>query len=185
MTPGAIARRYASALFDVAQKAGTLEKTRASMAMASAMLADHAELRAALESPAVSSQKKRAVIEALLPLAPDLGADVGRLLLLLAERDRLAHVSAIARAFDDRVMQEQGVIDATIVTAVPLSADCQAALAAALSKAADGEVSRVRIDARVDPSIIGGVVARVGSVVYDGSITRQLEKIKSRLVADA
>jgi F-type H+-transporting ATPase subunit delta len=185
MTPRGVARRYATALFDVARKAGTLEKTRTSMADVSNLLAGNAELRTALESPAVSVQKKRAVVESLVSLAPDLGADVGRLLLMLAERDRLSSVSAIAKAFDERVMQEQGVIDATIITAVPLSAERQAALAAALSKAAGGDASRVRIDAQVDPSIIGGVIARVGSVVYDGSVTRQLDKMKSRLVADA
>ena len=192
VTPRAVARRYAAALFDVAQKAGTLEKTRVSMADVNSLLAGNDELRTALESPAVSAQKKRAVVEALVSRSPDLGADVGRLLLMLAERDRLSSVSAIAGAFDERVMQEHGVIDATIITAVPLSADRQAALAAALGQAAGGDVSRVRGDvsrvriaAKVDPSIIGGLIARVGSLVYDGSVARQLDKIKSRLVADA
>jgi F-type H+-transporting ATPase subunit delta len=182
MTLKAVARRYASALFDVAKRAGTLEKTRASMAGVSSLIAGNTELRTALESPAVSAQKKRAVIEALLAQSPDLGADVGRLLLMLAERDRLSSVPAIAAQFDERVLQEQGVIDATVTATVPMAADRQAALAAALSKAAGG--SQVRLVAQVDPALIGGMVARVGSVVYDGSVARQLEKMKSRLIAD-
>jgi len=184
MTLKAVARRYASALFDVAKRAGTLEKTRAGMAAVTSFLAGNTELRTALESPAVAAQKKRAVIAALLTHAPELGADVGRLLLMLAERDRLSSVPAIAAEFDARVMQEQGVIDATITTAVPLAADRQAALAAALDKAA-GDATKVRVVAQVDAALIGGVVARVGSVVYDGSVARQLEKMKRRLIADA
>jgi F-type H+-transporting ATPase subunit delta len=183
MTLKAVARRYASALFDVAKRAGTLEKTRASLSGFNTFLLGNTELRTALESPAVSAQKKRAVVEALLAKAPDLGADVGRLLLMLAERDRLSSVSAIASEFDERVLQEQGVVDATVTTTVPMAADRQAALSAALGKAAGGV--QVRLVAEVDPALIGGMVARVGSVVYDGSVARQLEKIKSRLIADA
>jgi F-type H+-transporting ATPase subunit delta len=102
---------------------------------------------------------------------------------MLAERDRLSSVSAIASEFDERVLQEQGVVDATVTTTVPMAADRQAALSAALGKAAGG--AQVRLVAEVDPALIGGMVARVGSVVYDGSVARQLEKIKSRLIADA
>ena len=185
MTPRAIARRYAAALFDVAKHAGTLEQTSAGMAEVRDLFAGNAELRTALESPAVPAQKKRAVVDAMLSRATDLSPEVGRLLVMLAERDRLSSVAAIVAAFDERVMQDRGVVDATIVTAVPLSADRQAALAKALGALTGGDVDRVRIDARVDPSIIGGVIARVGSVVYDGSVTRQLEKMKSRLIADA
>jgi F-type H+-transporting ATPase subunit delta len=81
------------------------------------------------------------------------------------------------------VLQEQGVVDATVTTTVPMAADRQAALSGALGKAAGG--AQVRLATQVDPALIGGVVARVGSVVYDGSVARQLEKIKSRLIADA
>jgi len=184
MTLKAVARRYASALFDVAKRAGTLEKTRASLDDASRFIASNTELRSALESPAVSPHKKRAVVDALLAQAPEVGADVGRLLQMLAERDRLSSLPAIAAAFDERVLREQGVIDATLTTAVPMPADRQAALADALGKAA-GDASKVRVMAQVDPALIGGMVARVGSVVYDGSVARQLEIMKRRLLADA
>ena len=71
------------------------------------------------------------------------------------------------------------MLDAHVTTAVALTPDRTQALADALGKAVGGTV---RITASVDPAIVGGVVARVGSTVYDGSVTRQLERLKSQLI---
>jgi F-type H+-transporting ATPase subunit delta len=185
MTSHAVARRYAAALFDVTKRSGGPDRARTDVAAIAGLLAGNDELRNVLESPAVPAQKKRAIVAAILAAAPGIGAEVGRLLVMLADRDRLALVGALAKAFDECVMREQRVVDATITTAVPIAADRQAALAAALGKAVGVEASHVRIDMAIDLSIIGGVVARVGSLVYDGSVRRQLEKMKSRLIADA
>jgi F-type H+-transporting ATPase subunit delta len=99
---------------------------------------------------------------------------------VLAERDRLAIVPDVAQAFVNRLMDHQKIVRAEIVTAAALPADRVAALTETLTRATG---RNVQIATRVDPSIIGGAVARIGSTVYDGSITRQLERLKETLAS--
>jgi F-type H+-transporting ATPase subunit delta len=189
MTAQAVARRYAGALFDVMRASGSLDQARADLNSVAALIAGHPDLRFVLATPAVPAAKKRAIVDALVAASPGVGPEVGRLLLMLAERDRLVVLGAVAVAFDARVMQARGVIDATIVTAAALPPERQASLGTALAKAAGTALGRdvrdVRVAATVDPSIIGGVIARVGTVVFDGSVIRQLENMKRQLLADA
>ena len=184
MTANTAARRYAGALFDVVNAAGSLDRARTGLAAVATLIAGHDELRRVLESPAVPQQKKRALLDALLTRLADVGVEVTRLVIMLADRDRLALVAAIAKAFDQRVMEAERVVEARITTAVPIDAARQSALARALGAATGREASQVRIDARVDPAILGGVVAQVGSVIYDGSVAGQIVRLKTRLGAE-
>lgn len=179
MTPRSLARRYAGALFDVAQKSGTIDAAGRDLAAMRDLVAGHATLRQVFQSPGVPPQKKRAVLEQILAVSGPVADPVRRLLLLLADRDRLALLPDIGGAFDERAMGARRVLPADIVTAVPIGDARRAAVGQALSRASGYDVT---VQARVDPSIIGGIVARVGSVVYDGSVTRQLEKMRRRLL---
>ena len=116
------------------------------------------------------------------PHGPRIVAEVRRLLLFLADRDRLRLLAAIRDAFEARVMDAAKVVSADVVTAVPLPAHDEAALAAALGKVTGRQVT---IQPRVDPSIVGGVVARVGSLVIDGSVVRQMARLRERLLGEA
>jgi F-type H+-transporting ATPase subunit delta len=178
VTLQSVARRYAGALFDVVKKNGSLDAAYTGLSAFAALVAESSELSKVLTSPAVPAVKKRAVAETL---ATQLGVspEVMRLLGVMGERDRLGLIAGVASAFEARVMQERQILQAQVTTAVPLSAESSAALAAALGRATGGTV---KIDARVDPSIVGGVIARVGSTVYDGSVTRQLEIMKTQLI---
>jgi F-type H+-transporting ATPase subunit delta len=174
-----IARRYAGALFDVVHRSGPVEHAEQAgreLAEFSRVVAEHDGLRKTFDTPAVPPQKKRAVLEALLAASPEMSGEVRRLLLLLAEQDRLMLLAEVAEAYAERLRASQRIVPAEIVTAVPLPEDRRAALAAALSQAAGMEVV---MRERVDPALIGGVVARVGSTVYDGSVARQLERMKT------
>ncbi|HET9370083.1 MAG TPA: ATP synthase F1 subunit delta [Vicinamibacterales bacterium] len=182
MTLQAIARRYANALYDVTTKNGSVAQARADLSSVAAVVEGHAELTSVFASPAVPLTKKRAILEQILATSSGLSADVYRLLMLLADRDRLTLVGDVARAFEARVMQAERVMAAEVVTAAPLADDRRAALVAALGRATGGTVT---LTERVDPSIVGGVVARVGSIVYDGSVTHQLERLKQRLLSEA
>jgi F-type H+-transporting ATPase subunit delta len=104
---------------------------------------------------------------------------VSRLLLLLADRDRLVLVPDLADAYRSRLMDHQLVVRAEVTTAVPLPEDRAASLRQGLAHVTGRQV---QLDIRVDPSIVGGAVARIGSTVYDGSVTTQLEKMKQQLV---
>ena len=121
-------------------------------------------------------------MEQLLARAGSLQPAVAKLLLMLAERDRLAIMSELVQAFDSRLMDHQNVVRAQIVTAVELSPDRVTALTDGL-KGATGR--NVQVETRVDATIIGGAVARIGSTVYDGSITRQLERMRETLAGGA
>lgn len=143
-----------------------------------ALLSSHADLREVLTTPAVAPQKKRAILTAVLEAAGGASAELTRLLWLLADRDRLALVPDIAEAFAEKMREASKVMPAEVTTAVPLGDARRAQLAKAIGQAAGCHVT---ITERVDPSIIGGIIARVGSVVFDGSVTRQLERMRHTL----
>jgi F-type H+-transporting ATPase subunit delta len=174
------ARRYAAALFDVAAKARSEEAAGQQLTALAALIRDHAELTRVLETPAIPTAAKKNLVLAVAKTAGVLSSEVERLISLLADRDRLPLVPDVASAYVDRLNQEKKIVPAEIVTAVPLTPDHRAAIAAALGRASGAEIT---LTERVDPSIIGGVVARVGSVVYDGSVARQLERLRQKLTA--
>lgn len=184
MTIRTIARRYAAALFDVTRRAGTEERAGRELAAVAALITGHDQLRNILETPAVSPVAKKALVREILVQAggADLAVETQRLLAMLGDRDRLMLLPDVARAFGDRLLQAKRIVPAEVVTAVPLEDGPRAALADALAKATGTQVT---LTTRVDPSIIGGVVARVGSVLFDGSITRQLERLGQRLRTEA
>jgi F-type H+-transporting ATPase subunit delta len=104
---------------------------------------------------------------------------LAKLLNLLAERDRLVILPDLLASYRARLREHQGIVSAEVTTAEPLAADRVKAMEQSLAKATGGAVL---LETKVDPSIVGGAIARVGSVVYDGSVTRQLARIKQRLV---
>jgi F-type H+-transporting ATPase subunit delta len=98
---------------------------------------------------------------------------------LLADRDRLVLLPDIVRAYENHLMEHAQVVRAELVTAIELPAERLQALQQGLARATG---RRVQMESRVDPSIVGGAIARVGSVVYDGSVTTQLAKLKQQLM---
>jgi F-type H+-transporting ATPase subunit delta len=167
-------------LFEVVQKSGDLAKVETELTSFLAMLDGSSELQTVLAHPAISAAKKHAVLEQILNTDAGLSGEVRRLLLMLADRDRLDIVREIAAAYSARLMTHRNIIQAKVTTATPLPDAKRDALAKALSVAASADV---RLQESVDPSIVGGIVARVGSVVYDASLTRQLEKMRQQLLA--
>ncbi len=178
MTLQAIARRYATALFDVTRQNSSLDAAQAGLASFAGLIAGSPELADVFASPAVPASKKRSVADALVAQL-NLPVEIQRLIAVLADRDRLGLVADVASAFDARVRQEKHILQAEVTTAVPLTAERAGVLSAALGKALGGTVT---IEQRVDPSIVGGVIAKVGSLVFDGSVTRQLELMKTELL---
>jgi F-type H+-transporting ATPase subunit delta len=147
-----------------------------------ALVAAHPDLARVFRAPDVSTAQKRAVLDAVIAAAGGVRPEVERLLRLLADRDRLSLVGEVADAFTARADVAKREIQAEVVTAVPLDAARQQAIADALGRAVGRPVA---VDARVDPAIVGGVVAKVGSLVFDGSVTRQLDRLRERMRAGA
>lgn len=177
MTSRGSAARYARALLDVAIQESIADRAERDLTAFAELVANHPQLQQALAHPAVPSARKRAVAE---QLASRLGASipVTKLLALLAERDRLSLIQDLLAMYRERLMDHQRVIRAELTTAEALSSEEQSRLQQRLSRATGRQVA---LTTRIDPSIIGGLIARIGSVVYDGSLATQLTKMRNRL----
>ena len=101
-----------------------------------------------------------------------------KLLVLLAGRDRLVLLPDLLETYRARLLDHQNVVRAEVTTAAPLAADRAKAIERSLARATGRTVA---LTTRVAPEIIGGLVARVGSTVFDASVTTQLEKMRQRL----
>lgn len=182
MTSRGAANRYARALFDVANKEGDIQQVGRDIGSFAQLVAGNEMLSRTFSNPAIPAQRKRAVVEQLLARSGAMSPIVSKLLFMLAERDRLVLLPDLAAAYETRLMENAQVVRAQVTTAVDLPADRVAALQQGLARATGRQV---QLDTKVDTSIIGGAVARIGSVVYDGSVTTQLQKVKERLTAAA
>jgi len=180
MTSRTAAHRYARALLDVGIKEkADLQAIERQLTEFVDLLAANPALERVLLNPAIPVQRKRAAVEALVArLKP--APMVGKLLVLLAERDRLGLLRDLLAGYRDRLLDHLNVVRARVTTAVALAADRTKAVERSLA-AMTGRT--VTVETEVDPSIIGGVVARIGSVVYDGSVMTQLKKMKERLAS--
>lgn len=177
MSTRASAARYAKALFDVAMAESTPEQIERELVAFADVIGGHTELRQVLESPAVPAARKSAVVGQLLDrLQPS--SPIRKLLLLLAERDRLELVPDLVTAYHERVMEHQKVVQAEVITATPIPAEQAAQLQERLGQSIGRTVT---LTTKVDPALIGGMVTRVGSTVYDGSVATQLATLRQRL----
>jgi F-type H+-transporting ATPase subunit delta len=171
------AARYARALLDVAIKESDPERAEQELEAFVDLVRQHPDLQRAFANPVVPATDKRAVAQQILervkPTTP-----VGKLVVLLASRGRLALLPDLLDVYRERLMEYRNVLSAEVTTAVPLSQERTAQLQKRLA-AATGRV--VTMTTRVDASIIGGVVTRIGSTVYDGSVATRLAKVRDRL----
>ena len=177
MPSRASATRYARALFDVALKESDPVQIERDLASFDGLMSSNAELHGALTNPAIPASSKRQIADALAARL-NMAAPARKLLLLLADRDRLAMVPDLLEVYRVRLMEHQHVVRAEVTTSLPLTPDRTAQLQ---KKLADITGRKVEMTTSVDPSIIGGVVTRIGSTVYDGSLATQLAKLKEKL----
>ena len=170
--------RYAKALLAVAASDADAAVIDGDLAAMSAAMHAHRELRQALTSPSVRAAGKRRITAAIADRL-GLAAVTRRVLDLLADRDRLGQLDELHAVYRDQLLDRQRVQRADVRSATPLSPEVTQAIEARLS-AVTG--TTVRVDTSVDPTLIGGVMAKVGSTVYDGTDKTQLEKLRKQLV---
>jgi len=170
------ARRYAQAVFGLASADNTFDAWARDLERLAGLLEVPLAAKA-LTSPAVSPAQKLAVFRAELP---DLQPRTYNLLQLLLHRERLGLLPEIARAYRQELNRSRGIATAQVTTAVPLDEAARTQLAARLSRYVN---QRVELETAVDPAIIGGVVARVGDLLLDGSVRGRLEQLRRRLEA--
>ncbi|MHB1844655.1 MAG: ATP synthase F1 subunit delta [Deltaproteobacteria bacterium] len=172
-----IARRYARALLEACPDGAKADQAVGELSRLRAALDESTDLRNVLFNPAFERAQRHALVDALAkPLS--LGPLTQNLAHLLVDRSRFHFVGGIARAFQELADERAGRSRASVVSASPLPPE----LAPRLERALSAAVSRnVTVEARVDPSLLGGVVAQVGSLLFDGSVKTQLDGLRREL----
>jgi F-type H+-transporting ATPase subunit delta len=175
----AVSRAYAKALFELARERDQTEAVARELEAIATLLDGEAALRAFFARPWIAPAAKRAAAAELAtrlevsPLARDF-------LALVAVHGRTGHFRAIVAAFDERQDAAAGRVRARVRTAVPLAAPERAALSQRLGGALEGR--QVVLEDVVDPDLLGGFVAEIGSLWVDGSLDGQLVRLRDRLV---
>jgi len=145
-----------------------------------AILSEQPDARAVFENPTISADGRKGLLNKIGD-AVAFDKVIRNFLNLLVERNRLALITEIIAAYEKLLDEKQGVVRALVTSAKPLDAAQQSAVATKLQVLTG---KQVRVELSVDPSLIGGLVAQVGSTVYDGSIRQQLNAFKNRLIQD-
>lgn len=178
MSYDAIARRWARAIFELGRETNSVSRLNADINSFAEIYAGHAELSSVLENPLVPEASREAL---LVEIAGRLGlSDLAKnTLRLLAQKRRVAALPLIARQLSRLADEDQNVLRAEVSTAGPVSDDYLAKLRAELEKATGKKVS---ISHKVDKSLIGGVVTRLGDRVIDGSVKTRLATFRESLL---
>jgi F-type H+-transporting ATPase subunit delta len=179
MIAGSLARRYARALLDIGVAKGSFEQLGKDMDDLAGAYSSSRDLGEALTNPVFPMARRRAVLESILT-EMSVTPITKNFLLLLLDRERIPYLPAIARELRVMVDERAGRVRATLTSARPLPAEHVASVQAALEKASG---RKVVLEKKEDPSLLGGVVAKVGDVVYDGSVRTQLELMRERFLA--
>lgn len=173
-----IARRYAAALADVVTKNNETETVRTEIAQFANFMTENPQLGEVFRSPAVPFDNKKNVLESLIAKTKP-AKTTANFLRVLQRNHRLADLPAVAERFDQVLEDRAGLVTAEITTAQPL-ADAQTA--ALQTKLQQMTGKKVKLNFKINPEIIGGVVTRIGSTVYDGSIKSQLQHLKEQMI---
>ena len=177
MARGAVARRYAKALFELSKEAGQVAEVVGELTAIGDLLEGNPELHDALFRPLHPVAERRAVLDGV---TDRIGAStmVQSFFSLLIDQRRLIDFPAIREEFERLANEDAGLRRAEVVSAGPLRDGQLERLRRALSNRTGGEVE---VSVRVDPSLLGGVIAKVGDLVFDGSLRTQLRQLRANL----
>ena len=173
-----LAGRYAQALFDLAKESKTADKVGADLDTFDAMIAESADLRRFLKSPAISAEEQEHAIVALLAKAGIAGT-AANFLKLVARKRRLFALQDMIRDYRKLNDGEKGMAQAEVTVAEPLKDAHILALKDALASVAG--TSDVNVRVKVDPAIIGGMIVQLGSRMIDSSLKTKLNMIRTRM----
>jgi F-type H+-transporting ATPase subunit delta len=180
----AVANRYAHALVDIVMAPGSPLKPEdavTQLADVEAMVRESLELRTALETPAIQNSRKRAVMADLLQR---IGGSplIRNFVYVIIDHRRIGIIGEIREAFELQLDERLGFARAEVSSAAPLNEALSAGLESELAKLTG---KRMRLRFGVDPTLLGGVVARIGSTVYDGSVRGELQELGRKLASNS
>jgi len=176
----ALGRRYAKALLDLAREHGEIDNVLRDVGSLSDAWKVSAELRDIVRDPVIPRPALKAAVDAVME---KLGCSklIRNTVGLLADKGRLGHLDDVLQALEQLAEAETGRVRVEVVSAKPLADAYYARLTETLERVTDREVVLVK---KEDPSLIGGVVTRVGDQVFDGSISNRLSELRETLLAD-
>lgn len=171
---GDIAERYALALYELADEAKSLDAVAEDLSSLKSLVAESADLRKLIASPLIDRDQKAAAITAILEKggANDL---TRRFIGLSARNNRLFALPAMIDAYLAELARRRGEITAEVTSARPLKDDQLQALTDRLREKLG---SKIAVEAKVDPSLIGGLIVRVGSRMIDASLKSKLQRLQ-------
>lgn len=169
-----VAGRYASALFDLAREQNELDAVDRDLGKFQGLLDQSEDLRRLVKSPAFAAEEQQRALRAVMDWAA-IGATAGNFLSVVARNRRLFAAEDMIKAFRSLLAKHRGETVAEVKSAVALS---NAQLAALKDKLKSSHGKDVRLDAKVDPTLLGGLVIKIGSRMFDSSLKTKLSNLK-------
>jgi F-type H+-transporting ATPase subunit delta len=167
--------RYAKAILAFAQENNSTEAVAKDMEKMNRIIHQNDALQIALENPLIDIEKKLSILNVLFSEASEASK---KLFSLLADNKRLGVLAETGKKFLELYSHDKGVVKATITSAVPLTKELEKT---ALEKAKKHSKRKINIENKIDPSIIGGFILKIGDMQLDASVVNQLKSIKSKL----
>ncbi|HEX8650419.1 MAG TPA: ATP synthase F1 subunit delta [Pyrinomonadaceae bacterium] len=177
MSVQAVARRYATALADVVAERGEAREVQEELSEWASMMQTNAQLMEVFSNPTIPYEQKRQVLNTLVGRTR-VRPTTANFLNVLLQNQRLAELGEINRRFTQVLDERAGVVSAQVTTAHPVPQASQQALRERLASMTGKDV---RLSFTTDEELIGGIVTRIGSTIYDGSVRSQLQQFKERL----
>ncbi|QHS23561.1 F0F1 ATP synthase subunit delta [Virgibacillus sp. MSP4-1] len=178
MSDSVVANRYAVALFELGQEKSALDQLLTEVQAVQTVFNESQELTTFLSSPSISIEKKKALLKDAFK---DVSKELLNTLFIMTERHRETEIPAMTRAFISMTNESRGVAEADVYSVRALSDEEKQSLEKVFAEKL-GKNS-LHITNIVDPSLIGGVKLKIGNRIYDGTISRKLERIERELVS--
>lgn len=171
---GGLARRYAQALYELADSGKQLDALADDLRALKGMIAESEDLQRMIRSPLLSRDQQMAAMKAILEKAGS-GELALRFVMVAAQNRRLFALPAMIDAYLSELARRRGEVTAQVTSAQEMTAAQEKALAAALDKAVGG---KVQMDIKVDPALLGGLIVKVGSRMVDASVRSKLQRLQ-------
>ncbi len=180
MSVETVARRYANALVDVVTKTGETNPVQTELKSWEQMIGANGDLQTAFRNPSISQINKEKVLESLIEKTKPTKTTANFLRVLL-RNSRLTEISEINQKFASVLEERGGGISAQITSARPLTEAQKSEIQTNLERMTGKKISP---KFETDETLIGGVVTRIGSTVYDGSVKTQLQELKQQMIGN-
>jgi F-type H+-transporting ATPase subunit delta len=177
MTGSIVAKRYALALFQIAQEQKILDQVGEELRVVKEVLFYNADIKAVLKSPKLSKDKKK---EILGQAFASFNTYVLNTLLLMLDRHRQDEIIAVADEFIELVNDEKGIVEADVYSVRPLTEEEREVLSSTFAAKIDKK--SLQIENIVDSDLLGGVKIRIGNRIYDGSLRGKLDRLERKLL---